>query len=71
MVEDDGQGFEVPANIGSPQASPEGHYGLIGIAERAESVGGVFRLVARPSGGIRVEFMVPRPLALADPVQTD
>ena len=71
VVEDDGQGFEVPANIGSPQASPEGHYGLIGIAERAESVGGGFRLVARPSGGIRVEFMVPRPLALADPVQTD
>lgn len=71
VVEDDGVGFDVPADVGMPQSSPEGHYGLIGMAERAESVGGAVQLSRREPSGIRVEFSVPRALSLADPVQND
>lgn len=70
VVEDDGAGFDVPAVVGAPQAAADGHYGLIGMAERAEAVGGAVRLSRRVPSGIRVEFSVPRALSLADPVQT-
>ena len=71
VVEDDGAGFDVPADVGSPQASPEGHYGLIGMAERAESVGGTLRILRGERGGIRVAFEIPGARAFADPVQID
>ncbi len=38
-----------------------GHFGLIGIRERAERIGGEFHLQSEPGGGTEVEITVPLP----------
>lgn len=38
-----------------------GHFGLIGIRERAERLGGEFRLDSQPGAGTEVEVTVPLP----------
>jgi signal transduction histidine kinase len=43
----------------------EGHLGLVGMRERAESLGGTFGVTARPAGGTTVEVRLP--LAPEDP----
>jgi signal transduction histidine kinase len=56
-ITDDGQGFaerDVFSGTG-------GHFGLIGMRERAERLGGEFRLESSPGGGTLVEVMVPLP----------
>jgi signal transduction histidine kinase len=56
-IEDNGHGFEqkdVFSSLG-------GHFGLIGMRERAERLGGEMRLESRPGGGTEVEVMVPLP----------
>lgn len=56
-VKDDGRGFEqkdVFSSVG-------GHFGLIGMRERAERLGGQFRLASHPGEGTEVEVMVPLP----------
>ena len=55
-IEDDGQGFD-------PRATPEDrpHYGLLGIRERAEILGGVATIDSAPGHGTRVEVRVPLP----------
>ena len=60
-VEDDGQGFDVPVRLVS--FAREAHYGLVGMAERAEAVGGRFHVRARPGGGTVVEAYVPEKAA--------
>jgi len=52
VVCDDGQGFD-PA-----QPVPEGHYGLQGMRERAEMVGGVLTVDSTPGRGTTVRFEV-------------
>jgi len=54
-VRDDGRGFD-PENL-SPSAS--GHYGLIGMRERAERIGGQFTLNSRPGEGTEMLVEVP------------
>ena len=54
-VADDGRGFE-PDNVFS---SSGGHFGLIGMRERAKRVGGQFRLTTGPGKGTEVEVTVP------------
>lgn len=54
-IEDDGVGFD---------AGPGGHeragtFGLLTMRERAEAVGGTFRLTTTPGSGTRVELQVP------------
>ena len=56
-IEDDGRGFDVPERLVA--FAREEHYGLVGMAERAESVGGRFRVLRREGGGTRVEAVVP------------
>ena len=56
-VEDDGAGFEAPADPQTPVRP--GHYGLVGMAERAEAIGGALTLASRP-GATRVRLAVPR-----------
>jgi signal transduction histidine kinase/ligand-binding sensor domain-containing protein len=56
-VSDDGCGFQVDDAF----ASMGGHFGLIGIRERAERIGGEFRLESRPDAGTEVEISVPLP----------
>jgi signal transduction histidine kinase len=38
-----------------------GHFGLIGIRERAERIGGEIRLESQPGAGTEVEVTVPLP----------
>jgi signal transduction histidine kinase len=52
-VEDDGQGFDVT------QPRPENSFGLMGMRERTESLGGQFRLSSEPGQGTSVEIVLP------------
>jgi two-component sensor histidine kinase len=54
-VRDDGRGFD-PESL-SPAGS--GHYGLIGMRERAERIGGHLKLISRPGEGTELFVEVP------------
>lgn len=54
-VEDDGKGFD-PLDAFSALG---GHFGLIGMRERAERLGGELKLYSRPGAGTQVEVVVP------------
>ena len=54
-IRDDGQGF-VPAS--DPPAAPGG-LGLVGMRERAESLGGLFEVTSAPGAGTRVVVRLP------------
>ena len=56
-VADDGQGFE------QTEAFSEigGHFGLLGMRERAERLGGELKLHSAPGSGTQVEVKVPLP----------
>lgn len=57
-VEDDGSGYAVPDDLSAPTAP--GHYGLVGMAERAEAIGAALAVESRPGGGTRVHVEVAR-----------
>jgi len=51
-VADDGKGFAVPD---SPSAfAPEGHYGLLGLFERAELIGAKLEIHSEQGKGTRI-----------------
>jgi signal transduction histidine kinase len=52
-VSDDGQGFDVT----EPQ--PDGSFGLTSMRERAEALGGEFRVSSTPGEGTSVEIALP------------
>jgi signal transduction histidine kinase len=52
-VEDDGTGIDERA------AQRNGHYGIIGMRERVEGVGGTLRIARRAEGGTSVEATIP------------
>ncbi len=54
---DDGRGFEERDAF----AVHGGHFGLIGMRERAERLGGELRLASQPGAGTEVEVSVPLP----------
>jgi signal transduction histidine kinase len=54
---DDGRGFEQQDVF----ASRGGHFGVIGMRERAERLGGELRLASHPGQGTQVEVIVPLP----------
>jgi signal transduction histidine kinase len=56
-VQDDGQGFGVPGQ--TTDLASAGHYGLLGMRERAELAGGRLRLSSQSGGGTTVEFHLP------------
>lgn len=56
-VTDDGRGFNVPDN--PAELAPEGHYGLLGMQERAELVGAHITINAAPGQGTRVDVILP------------
>ena len=56
QIVDNGCGFE-PKDV----FSSLGHFGLLGIRERAERLGGVMRLASRPGAGTEVEVTAPLP----------
>ena len=54
-IQDDGCGFGVEQSV----PSAEGHFGLLGMRERAEKVNGVLRLTSAPGAGTTVQVTVP------------
>ncbi|HEV2327395.1 MAG TPA: ATP-binding protein [Verrucomicrobiae bacterium] len=58
-VKDDGKGF-APENSPGPN---DGHFGLLGMSERAKRLGGLITVTSAPGTGtvIRVEFPMLRP----------
>jgi signal transduction histidine kinase len=54
---DNGHGFEQQDAF----SSLGGHFGLIGMRERAERLGGELHLASHPGEGTQVEVMVPLP----------
>ena len=54
-VSDDGQGFVV-------QSSPAGHFGLLDMRERAQSMGSNLKIDSEPGCGTRIAIEVPVPL---------
>jgi PAS domain S-box-containing protein len=57
-IQDNGQGFHVPPR--RITLVRQGHLGLAGIAERAESIGGQLDIVSAPGKGTLVRVVVPR-----------
>ena len=53
-VADDGHGFDMDAKNGLP-----GHFGLRGMAERAERIGAGLAITSRPGAGTQVRVTVP------------
>ncbi|OGO11189.1 MAG: hypothetical protein A2032_05050 [Chloroflexi bacterium RBG_19FT_COMBO_49_13] len=49
QVNDDGEGFEVPKN--PADFAPSGHYGLLGMHERAELIGAILEIRSSPGQG--------------------
>jgi signal transduction histidine kinase len=53
IVSDNGCGFIVPES--PAEMAPTGHYGLLGLHERAELIGGLLSIHSEPNQGTRVE----------------
>jgi signal transduction histidine kinase/ligand-binding sensor domain-containing protein len=56
-VRDDGSGFEA----GEEAVSPQGHYGLTGMRERAAAIGGTLEVSSEPGAGTSVRLQAPAP----------
>lgn len=56
-ISDDGQGFTVPDN--PAEFAPGGHYGLLGLHERAELIGAKLKIESAPHQGTRLEITFP------------
>ena len=61
-IVDDGPGFDEAEPVGHTNGS---RYGLIGMRERVESVGGTWSLVTALATGTRIEVTLPRKLRAA------
>ncbi|MDP9796105.1 signal transduction histidine kinase [Catenuloplanes nepalensis] len=56
-VRDDGDGFTLPGDLLTLQDL--GHHGIVGMAERARTIGGSIEVVTRPGRGTSVHVSVP------------
>jgi signal transduction histidine kinase len=52
LVSDDGQGFDVPKS--PAEFAPSGHFGLLGLHERAELIGADLEIRSSPGQGSRL-----------------
>jgi signal transduction histidine kinase len=61
-VADDGRGFDLPADglLNGADLQAAGHFGLVGMAERAASLGGRIQFASAPDVGTRVSISLPR-----------
>ncbi|HEY0795015.1 MAG TPA: two-component regulator propeller domain-containing protein [Acidisarcina sp.] len=56
-IEDDGCGF---SGLPHPQSTgPQGHFGLTGMNERAQQIGGTMTIESTPGDGTRIQVEVP------------
>ena len=56
-ITDNGTGFEVPYNW--MDFVRQGHYGLAGSAERANALGGVFKVQSKPGSSTTIQVIIP------------
>lgn len=56
-VWDDGIGFDAPKML--DEFARKGHFGLLGLTERAELIGAALEVKSRPGQGTRVQITVP------------
>ena len=54
-VRDNGRGFEIPAKF----ETVGGHFGLLGMRERAERLGGELKLSSEPGVGTQIDVIIP------------
>jgi signal transduction histidine kinase/ligand-binding sensor domain-containing protein len=59
MIRDDGRGID-PVVL---QTGRDGHWGLVGMRERSESIGGKLKLRSRVGAGTEIELVVPSAIA--------
>jgi signal transduction histidine kinase len=60
VVADDGVGFtRPPEQVREAERRGNGHYGLLGMAERAERAGGTLEVTSTPGAGSRLLLRVP------------
>jgi signal transduction histidine kinase len=57
LIHDDGRGFELPDRADA--LSEQGHFGLIGMRERAELIGGQLTIQSSAGAGTLIEVQVP------------
>jgi len=64
-IADDGRGFQVPAS--PAEFAPQGHFGLLGLHERADLIGARLDLQSAPGQGTQVTIHLPtsQPVRLA------
>jgi signal transduction histidine kinase/ligand-binding sensor domain-containing protein len=62
VVKDDGRGFDCSGIF----SSPEGHFGLQGMRERAEHLGGELILSSQPGQGTQIKVSIPTPQSRTD-----
>jgi signal transduction histidine kinase len=62
MVSDDGRGID-PLVL---QTGRDGHWGLVGMRERSESIGGKLKLRSRVGAGTEIELIVPSAIAFEE-----
>ena len=56
-ITDNGKGFEVPSNW--IDFVRQGHYGLAGAAERANTLGGMFKVNSKPGYSTTIQVTIP------------
>ena len=56
-ITDNGRGFQVPSNW--IDFVRQGHYGLAGAAERANTLGGVFKVQSQPGASTTIQVTIP------------
>ena len=56
-ITDNGRGFDVPVNW--IDFVRQGHYGLAGAAERANTLGGVFKVQSQPGNSTTIQVTIP------------
>jgi two-component system sensor histidine kinase UhpB len=55
-VQDDGKGFIVPET--PAEMAPSGHFGLLGVQERAEAIGARLQIESEPGGGTSIRVVL-------------
>jgi signal transduction histidine kinase len=56
-LKDDGDGFEFSENL--IDYSTKGHFGLVGMKERADAIGAEFQVCSTPGNGTNIKVIVP------------